>query len=125
MNGFVKDLNDKIDAIEFHSVKSVQSGIKKYGQKGSGKTTTIGGISSSYTNDVYHDITISKVSDISKCSVRVEVYSNDRSTTSTRYIGILASTTKLRVFFYPVGSDSTATDYTNSHAYRWEVIEFL
>lgn len=99
---------------EISMVKSVQRGKVPYG-KVTAKTTTEF-VYGSLTYSRYFEITVSAVSDISKCSLSVHSASNED------FIYELYNNTTIRIYF---GSESSSgTSSIQQSPYNWELVEY-
>ena len=107
------------------SIKSVQRGLVNSATNTTGNTSSrkLGynvNAGTQYSHTYYIDITISNVTDISKCSVELETMSDGEKMAS--YAGELVNATTLRVY---VNYDNGSTlSLKSKWGFSWQVIEF-
>lgn len=106
--------------IEVGAVKSVQSGIVAHGVSSTKYETKTFMLNKSYI--YYHEISISTVSNINKCQVKITPFHYNDAGNNQLYIGALTSTNKLRVYY--LADTTEGKSFYNERAYRWEVTEF-
>jgi len=105
------------------AVKSVQFGKVSSGTKATGSETGFAvSTTSSNTIACYIGITISGVSDINKCQVRVYPYNN--ASTAYSYPCKLASKTQLRVYVYGIAENANYSNFGANVGFTWEITEF-